>query len=367
MSDHDRKPEMLRDEAGSFVYGIRPAEARALDVAREIGGDRLLCTTLGRAQAARLLAAERPGARVACWFLDEFQQRLAVAEAGDAPNLAIEVAADAPDALVDLAVVPLSMRGEAELARDIVQSAWQRLEVGGTLVAAVDNPRDRWLREQLAAWFDKVRVITHDDATVYAARKDGAPRKVKDFRCEFTFRDHGRLLRAVTRPGVFSHRRVDPGARQLLAAVAVTPGARVLDIGCGAGVVGIALAARDPTITVLGIDSHARAVECTRAGAALNGLANMTAELNSSGDYGSLKAWRPNGFDLAVANPPYYGDFAIARRFLDAAWASLKPDGRVWLVTKSPDWYRENMPAAWVDVEVRESKRYWIVRAVKPR
>jgi 16S rRNA (guanine1207-N2)-methyltransferase len=341
---------------------IRIAEARALEAARAISGKRILTTTLGRAQAACALAGDRPHAEVVCWLLDEHLQRLAAAACGEAPNLSLELCPDAPHGAVDLAVVPLPTRGEAELARDLIQSSWQRLDVDGTLVTAVDNPHDRWVREQLRAWFDKVRVAWHDNAAVYTARKDAVPRKVKDFRCEFAFRDYDRLLRAVSRPGVFSHRRVDPGARQLLGAVDVGAGRRVLEIGCGSGVASIALAARDPSIAVHAVDSHVRAVECTLAGAALNRLTNVTAEVNSSGEYG-----RPDRFDVAVANPPYFGNFEIAQRFLHAARVSLKPEGRVWIVTKSPDWYREFMPAAWTGVELWESKSYWIVTAMKPR
>jgi 16S rRNA (guanine1207-N2)-methyltransferase len=317
----------------------RIAEARALAAALDSPGERILCTTLGRAQAAMALAAQRSEARVVCWFLDQHQQRLAASASEPRPNLLLELSADAPPDQFDLAVIPLSRRGEAELARDLLQSACQRLELGGTLVTAVDNPADRWLRAQLGASFDKTRMASHDDATVYVARKTEEPRKWKTYRCEFAFRDHGRLLRVVSRPGVFSHRHVDPGARRLLAAAEPPTGARILDIGCGSGVVGLALAARDPHCQVHAVDSHARAVQCAREGAELNGLRNLTVELNATGEYG-----KPSIYDLALANPPYYGDFKIAERFVDAAHRSLKPrDGRVLIVTKWPLWYQECM------------------------
>jgi 16S rRNA (guanine1207-N2)-methyltransferase len=196
---------------------------------------------------------------------------------------------------------------------------------------------------------------------VYTARRDAAPRKVKSFRCEFAFRDGERLIRAVSRPGVFAHRRIDTGARRLLEAAQLPAGGRALDLGCGSGVVALALAARDPSAQALAVDSHARAVACTREGAALNGLTNVIAELNAS-----LDLRRPREFDLALLNPPYYGDFALAGRLLVAAHEALKPGGVVHVVTKAADWYRQSMPPAWSRVEAREAKGYWLVSAARP-
>ncbi len=322
----------------------------------------MLCTTLGRAQAAAELARSRPEAGVCCWFIDKHQQQLAVTAYVPGPdNLVLTCLADPPETAIDLAVIPLSMRGEAEFTREVLQAACQRLVIGGTLVAAVDNRKDQWVREQLAELFSKVTVQPHDDAIVYVARKTAELRKVRDFTCEFTYRDRERLIHAVSRPGVFAHRRVDPGARQLLAAAEVTAGMKVLDIGCGAGTVALALASRDPSIAVHAVDSNARAVACTLAAAAFNGLNNVTAELNATGDY------RDAGkFDSALANPPYYADFHIAELFLDAAHRSLRPGGRVLVVTKHPQWYEEFMALAWSNFEHWPSKRYHLIAATRP-
>jgi 16S rRNA G1207 methylase RsmC len=259
-----------------------------------------------------------------------------------------------------LAVLPLLRRGEAELTRDVLQQACLQLAIGGTLVIAVDNPTDRRVHDQLGELFAKITVYRHDSAAVYVARKTERPRRVRDFRCEFAFRDRGRLIRAISRPGVFAHRRLDSGARQLLNAAEVTPEMRVLDIGCGAGTVALGLAAREPSASVHAVDSNARAVECALAGAALNSLANVTAEVNATGRYG-----RDGEFDLATANPPYYADFRIAELFLDAAHRSLRVGGRVLVVAKHADWYEQTMPSRWRSVDAMPAKGYYVVSAVR--
>jgi 16S rRNA G1207 methylase RsmC len=335
----------------------RPAEQRALEIARALHGERILCTTLGRAQAAATLAAERPAANVVCWFLDEHQHKLAVGDSA-AENLTLVCQPDFPGEEFDLAVLPFSMRGEAELTRELLQTATDRLKIGGKLVTSTDNPRDEWLRELLSASFKKVTKHAFDDAVVYVVTKQELLKKLKDYRAEFVFRDGENLIKALTRPGVFSHRHIDPGARHLLEAAVVSPGMKVLDIGCGAGTVTLGIASRDASVQILAVDSNARAVECTQVGANLNGLTNITVELNCTGEYAE-----PGTFDLALANPPYFADFEIAKRFVDAAQRSLKPGGELLVVTKTPNWYEEYLVAQWHNVQVTPVKRYFVVRA----
>ena len=344
----------------------RPAEAHALEVARDLPGTRIVCTTAGRGQAALALARDRADAGVTAWFLDLHQHDLAIAEWGPSPTgLSAVCAADMPPGPYDLAVVPLAKDGEAELSRDILQAAIVNLAIGGRLVTAIDNPRDTWLHEQLAETGETVRVRPAPGAkpqtVCYVVEKTREPRKVRDFTCEFVFRDRERLLEAVSRPGVFAHRRIDPGARHLLNAVDVAPDTRVLDIGCGSGCVGIGIAARDPSVHVHAFDSAARAVECSARGAGRNGLDNVSLALEAAGNVPD-----PGSYDLALANPPYYSDFRIAQLFVDAAWKALAPGGTLLVVTKQPSWYVEHLPQMWRDVAQEAVKTYHIIEAVRP-
>ncbi len=343
----------------------RPAEAHALEIARGLPGERIICTTVGRAQAAVSLAAERPSARVTAWSLDLYRHDLAVAAWADPPaGLAAACAADMPPGPYDLAVVPLSKDGEAELSREMIQAALQQLAIGGHLVVAIDNAKDKWLHEQLTETGETVRVRPaagpKPETIAYIVQKTREPQKLRDFSCEFAFRDRERLLKAVSRPGVFAHRRIDPGARHLLNAVDVAPELRVLDIGCGSGCVAIGIAARDPSVHVHAFDSSARAVECTRRGAAMNDLLNVTVALEATGDVPEPGTW-----DLALTNPPYYADFRIAELFVDSARRALAPGGTLLVVTKQPSWYLEHMPASWNDVAQEFVKNYHVIEAVK--
>ncbi|HND54636.1 MAG TPA: methyltransferase, partial [Pirellulaceae bacterium] len=250
--------------------------------------------------------------------------------------------------------------GDGEWTRDLLQSVHERLVEGGRLWASTDSPRDKWLRTELERLFDRVSAHVQKQGVVYVARKTGpGPRKkLKDYSAEFRFRDGERLLRVVTRPGVFSHRHLDTGARALIEKVVVRPGDRVADIGCGAGVVALALAAREPTCRVTAVDSNARAVECTRRNAELNEFSNIEVRHDADGCCGE-----PGTFDLVVGNPPYYSNHQIAAIFVDGARAALRPGGLLQIVTKDARWYCENLVDDFDEIQVEPSRAYLIVSA----
>jgi 16S rRNA (guanine1207-N2)-methyltransferase len=257
----------------------------------------------------------------------------------------------------DLAALPVSMTGDAELTRELLQQAHERLAIGGRMITATDNPRDTWLHDELRSLFAKVTRMPQDDGVVYSAIKTAPLKKLKDFSCEFAFRDRGRLLKAFSRPSVFSHRHVDCGARALMETMQLEPGWRVFDIGCGSGVVSLAAAASSDSNHVYAVDSNPRAIECTRRSAELNALTNITAVLNCKGDCDS-----PGTYDAVLANPPYYSHFKIAEIFLDGAVRALRPGGVVYIVTKQPAWYLETMPERFGDITPKERRGYTVIR-----
>ena len=360
--------------AGTHTLPPKTEESRLLEVALDLIGSvqgkgslQVAGVSTGRGQAASSIASHFPHASVDLWYLDLHHRGLATEHArdqsGHSPsNLTIRCVADLDHKDLDWTLVPLSSSGEQELARDFIQQHYDALAPQGNMIVSVDNPKDRWVHELLKTYEKKIRVRPFDDAVVYIVEKTHPLKKLKDFSCQLAFRDCDELIQLVTRPGVFSHRELDNGARQLLDAVDVYPEARLIDIGCGSGSVSLGLAKRDPSARVHAVDSNARALWCVQKGVMLNNLANVTWELNAQGDYQD-----PGGFDMALANPPYFGNFLIAEKFLQAAHRSLRPGGRLVLVTKQPSWYEENLPRWFSDCEVFPSKRYHIASGVKEK
>ncbi|MEZ6093018.1 MAG: methyltransferase [Pirellulaceae bacterium] len=346
-----------RRENRNHQVGVRipETEKALLQSALEWPGTKIWTTTRGNGELAKALARERFDARILVWTLDAFQaDRL---QSDELPNLRIHCEADWPDESCDLVLLPLDPHGEKELVRETIQSAYKMLALGGILAIALQAKSEAWGREQMKVFSKALHLKHHaNNMIVLHVVKSSELKKEKDFRCDMAFRDQGNLIPFQTRPGVFAHRKIDLGARQLLNFVNLDAGCHALDIGCGAGTVTIGLASRDPTIRVTAIDSNPRAVQLTQQNASLNNLSNIEAFLNHDDTFRAQELC-----DVAVANPPYFSNFKIAEIFCVNAHANLRSGGHAVFVTKQIQWYVENFGRWFENVDIAESSSYKIV------
>ena len=339
----------------------RPQEQRLIDLAAELSAPRVLTNTVGRGQFAAAFAEQNAHSQVTCWLLDLYQLNECSAFCQPRrPNLQLVCLADPPADEFDLVAWSLSRTGQAELTREMLQIGYERLAIGGRFVASIDNAADHWLHEQLKRMFPKVTRRVEGRGAVYLATKTSPLKKRKEYSSELAFRDGERLIYVRTRPGVFSHRELDGGARAMIKVMEITAGMRVLDLGCGSGAVGLAAALRAEGVRVHAIDSNPRAVEAIEWGAERNNVSGLTAALDCDGTTAE-----PRAFDLVLANPPYFSNFRIAELFLRIAARALKKGGKLLLVTKTPQWYAENMPAAFDDAFTQPAGNYVLVVARK--
>lgn len=98
--------------------------------------------------------------------------------------------------------------------------------------------------------------------------------------------------------------RCGPGHAGLARRWELLPGQTLLDLGCGAGLVGIAAAKVLGEGAVVLTDVDPAAVACARENAARNGVAGVRIV---QGD--ALEAVDATGFDWILSNPPYHADF----------------------------------------------------------
>jgi len=174
----------------------------------------------------------------------------------------------------------------------------------------------------------------------------------------------GRKLRFATDAGVFSKAAIDYGSRVLIEAMDIPAGARVLDVGCGYGPIGLSAAALNAEGTVTMVDVNERAVALAKENAALNGIRNV--EVLVSDVY---EAVRGKVFDIILTNPPIRAGKAVVHRILEEGAELLAPGGSIWVVIQK----KQGAPSAAAKleevygscVEVTKDKGYRILKAVK--
>lgn len=167
----------------------------------------------------------------------------------------------------------------------------------------------------------------------------------------------GRTLTLAPVPTLFSPDHPDAGTLAMLSTVTFRQGMRVLDLGCGNGLVGLCAALTVGAENVWLCDVDQDAVDCARKNADTNGL---PVHIVLSDAYDALDV---SGFDLILSNPPYHTDFAVAKRFIEKGFNRLKIGGELVMVTKRLDWYRNKLTSVFGGVRVTERDGYCIFRA----
>ena len=173
---------------------------------------------------------------------------------------------------------------------------------------------------------------------------------------------NGIALRLETNDEVFSPKWADKGTLAMLSHVSFTAEDKVLDLGCGCGIVGIAAAKAIGGDKVFMCDISENAIRLSKENARLNGIENVTV-IQSDG----LKDVTESGFTLILSNPPYHTDFSVAKAFIEKGFNRLVIGGRMFMVTKRLDWYKNKLTAIFGGVKVYEQDGYFVFEAEKRR
>lgn len=182
---------------------------------------------------------------------------------------------------------------------------------------------------------------------------------------QWTFELKGKNFHFLTDSGVFSKKTVDFGSRVLIEAFTEEglPAGNILDVGCGYGPIGLALAASSER-TVEMVDINERAVDLAKQNAGNNNISNV--DIHPSNIYETI-----NGSEFAaiLSNPPIRAGKQVVHEILSGAYDLLALNGTLTVVIQK----KQGAPSAAKRMEevfgnvttVTKDKGYYILRSIK--
>ncbi|MFJ8255575.1 methyltransferase [Streptomyces sp. NPDC094466] len=175
-------------------------------------------------------------------------------------------------------------------------------------------------------------------------------------------------LTAVNHAGIFCAERLDIGTRFFLKHLPTRSGAvRVVDLGCGNGVLGLSAAIANPEAHLTFVDESygavASAEETFRAGAPDGAKADFLV-----GD--GLGDLDPGSVDLVLNNPPFHSHMATtdatARTMFAGARTALRQGGELWVVGNRHLSYHTHLRRIFGNcTTVAGDPKFVVLRAVK--
>ncbi|MBT6922262.1 MAG: class I SAM-dependent methyltransferase [Candidatus Ruthia sp.] len=167
-----------------------------------------------------------------------------------------------------------------------------------------------------------------------------------------------------TRWGVFSPRAIDGGTLLLMKYLDISESDKCLDLGCGYGPIGLAVAKSCPQGEVHMVDKDFIAVELSNTNAKLNHINNAEAYLSDA----FLSVNKDNYFDQIISNVPAKVGREQLSIILYDAYDALKPGGKITFVTINGlrNFIKDNFKSVFGNYKkLKQGQKYTISQAIK--
>lgn len=171
-------------------------------------------------------------------------------------------------------------------------------------------------------------------------------------------------LTLKTRWGVFSPRAIDDGTTLLMKYLQVNETDKCLDLGCGYGPIGLAVARSCPKGEVHLVDKDFVAVELSNINAKLNHIDNAKAYLSDA----FLSVNKDLYFDQIISNVPAKVGREQLSIILYDAFDALKPGGKITFVTINGlrHFIKDNFKSVFGNYKkLKQGQKYTISQAIK--
>lgn len=163
-----------------------------------------------------------------------------------------------------------------------------------------------------------------------------------------------------TNEDVFSPAAADKGTLAMLSSITFHMDDKLLDLGCGYGVVGLTASNFLLPQNIVMCDISENAVMLSNRNAELNKIFGI--HILQSDGFSNVK---DSDFTLILSNPPYHTDFTVAKHFIENSYKRLVIGGRLVMVTKRLSWYKNKLTSVFGGVIVSEIDGYYVFNSVK--
>lgn len=169
-------------------------------------------------------------------------------------------------------------------------------------------------------------------------------------------------IKLYTDNGVFSKEHFDYGSKLLVNNfLKEEKSGRVLDLGCGYGIIGIILS-QNKNLYIDMVDINNNAVNLTNENLKLNNIENATSFVSNI--YSEIT----NKYDYIITNPPIRAGKETIRTFLFDAQNYINENGEIWFVMRKDHGVKSMMKELEKDYKIEvvdKDKGFYIVKLKK--